>query len=44
MFDEVNLVNILEKLEYQNVELAEFDEQYDDKRRRYESIYVRVEN
>lgn len=40
MFDEENLVNILEKVGFRNVGLSEFDPSFDSEKRRRESIYA----
>ena len=40
MFDEENLVNILEKVGFQDVRLSEFDPSFDSEKRRRESIYA----
>ena len=40
MFDEENIVNILKKVNFSEVELASFDERYDDIERMKESLYV----
>lgn len=40
MFDEINLINILKKKNFQNVSLRDFDPSIDHKEREFESIYA----
>ena len=40
MFDEENLVNILQKVGFKGVKIRKFDSQIDNKERDYESIYA----